>query len=125
MSDSKKKILIVDDSKFTRVSLNKIIREIEFAEIVGEALNGKEAVSLYRKLKPDLITMDLVMPNMGGIEAIEEIFKIDKSVKIIVITAIGQESMILEATQKGATEFLQKPFKKDEVINAVKRCFKK
>ena len=125
MTDSiKKKILIVDDAAFVRNRLKKIVEKTDFAEVVGEASNGDDAVNLYKELKPDLVTMDLVMPNTGGIKAIEEIIKIDKNAKIVVISAIGQEMSIIEATEKGAKEYIKKPFKEDKVHDTIKRILK-
>ena len=112
---SKKGILVVDDAKFSRNQIKRVIDEIDNGEVIGEAENGNEAVLLYEKLKPDLITMDLVMPEKGGIQAIEEIIRMDKSAIIIVISAIGQSNSMLEATEKGAKEFIVKPFKPDEL----------
>ena len=112
---SKKGILVVDDAKFSRNQIKRVIDEIDNGEVIGEAENGNEAVLLYEKLKPDLITMDLVMPEKGGIQAIEEIIRMDKSAIIIVISAIGQSNSILDVTEKGAKEFIVKPFKPDEL----------
>jgi len=112
---SKKGILVVDDAKFSRIQIKRVIDEIDNVEVIGEAENGNEAVLLYEKLKPDLITMDLVMPEKGGIQAIEEIIRMDKSAIIIVISAIGQDELMLEATEKGAKEYIVKPFKPNEL----------
>ena len=112
---SKKGILVVDDAKFSRNQIKRVIDEIDNGEVIGEAENGNEAVLLYEKLKPDLITMDLVMPEKGGIQAIEEIIRMDKSAIIIVISAIGQDDLMLEATEKGAKEYIVKPFKPNEL----------
>jgi len=101
MSEPEKKtVLIVDDAKFVRMMIKKVVGKMDFAEVVGEAANGIEGVSLYKKLKPDLVTMDLVMPNSDGLNAIDEILKFDKDAKIVVISAIGQEVTVLEATTK-------------------------
>ena len=112
---SKKGILVVDDAKFSRIQIKRVIDEIDNVEVIGEAENGNEAVLLYEKLKPDLITMDLVMPEKGGVQAIEEIIRMDKSAIIIVISAIGQDELMLEATEKGAKEYIVKPFKPNEL----------
>jgi two-component system chemotaxis response regulator CheY len=112
---SKKGILVVDDAKFSRIQIKRVIDEIDNVEVIGEAENGNEAVLLYEKLKPDLITMDLVMPEKGGVQAIEEIIRMDKSAIIIVISAIGQNDLMLEATEKGAKEYIVKPFKPNEL----------
>ena len=117
----KKGVLIVDDATFVRVRLKKIVEEMDFAEVVGEATNGDDAVALYKKLKPDLVTMDLVMPNRDGIQAIEDIMEFDKAAKIIVVSAMGQELSIKEAVDKGAKEYIQKPFKGENVHAIIKR----
>ena len=118
---SKKGILVVDDAKFSRNQIKRVIDEIDNGEVIGEAENGNEAVLLYEKLKPDLITMDLVMPEKGGVQAIEEIIRMDKSAIIIVISAIGQSNSILEVTEKGAKEFIVKPFKPDELRKVLEK----
>ena len=97
---------------------------MNFAEVVGEASNGNEAVSLYKELKPDLVTMDLIMPNADGIKAIEEIMKIDKKANIVVISAMGQELTILEATEKGAKDYIKKPFKEEDIYRTIERFLK-
>ncbi|MDD1779300.1 MAG: response regulator [Candidatus Helarchaeota archaeon] len=101
--------------------LKNIIQKIENIEICGEATNGFEAIKQYEKLKPDLVTMDLVMPEKGGIEAIEDIRKIDSKAKIVVISALGQEALVLEAAKKGAKDFITKPFKQAQIIEVMNR----
>ncbi|MHA2038039.1 MAG: response regulator [Promethearchaeota archaeon] len=98
----RRKILIVDDASFVRARLRKIVEKMDFAEVIGEATNGDDAVSFYKDLKPDLVTMDLVMPNRDGIQAIEDIMSFDKSAKIVVVSAMGQDLSIKEALEKGA-----------------------
>jgi two-component system chemotaxis response regulator CheY len=120
----KKGVLIVDDATFVRTRLKKIVEKMDFAEVVGEASNGDDAVSLYKELKPDLVTMDLVMPNRDGIQAIEDIMTFDKTAKIIVVSAMGQELSIAEAVEKGAKEYIKKPFKDDEVYTIIERQIK-
>ena len=117
----KKRILIVDDAKFTRNILKKIINKTEYSEVIGEAANGNEAIDLYIKLKPDLVTMDLVMPEKGGIETIEDLLRIDKSALIVVVSALGQEALVLEAAKKGAKDFIQKPFKDEQFLDVMER----
>ena len=125
MSNStKKRILIVDDALFVRNRLKKIVDKMDFAEVVGEAGNGIEGVSLYKKLKPDLVTMDLVMPDSDGINAIEQIIKFDKDAKIVVISAIGQEMSVLEATEKGASDYIKKPFKEEDIYQTFEKYLK-
>jgi len=120
-TDNKKSILVVDDAVFARVQIKKAVSELDYAEVIGEASNGNEAIALYKDLKPDLITMDLIMPEKGGIETIEEIIKIDKSAIILVVSAAGQEHMVMEATEKGAKDFIQKPVKKEELLRIINR----
>lgn len=119
--NNKKRVMIVDDAGFTRAMLKNIINNTNYAEVVAEAKNGKEAISLYQKIKPDMVTMDLIMPEVGGLEAIDSILKIDKYASIIVVSAIGQQDLILEATKKGAKDFIRKPFKKDQVAEILER----
>ena len=135
MTNNKKKVLIVDDAQFTRKfwrftsvkrnMLKNIINKIEQIEVIGEASNGVEAISLYKKLNPDLVTMDLVMPEKGGIEATEEILKINAKALIVVVSALGQEALVLEAAKKGAKDFIQKPFKTEQIIEVMDRILKK
>ncbi len=124
VKNEKKKVLIVDDAQFTRNMLKNIINKIEQIEVVGEASNGVEAISLYKKLNPDLVTMDLVMPEKGGIEATEEILKINPKAIIIVVSALGQEALVLEAAKKGAKDFIQKPFKNEQILEVMNRILK-
>ncbi|TET57016.1 MAG: response regulator [Promethearchaeota archaeon] len=121
---NKKKVLIVDDAQFTRNMLKNIINKIEEIEVIGEASNGVEAISLYKKLNPDLVTMDLVMPEKGGIEATEEILKINSKAMIVVVSALGQEALVLEAAKKGAKDFIQKPFKTEQIVEVMDRILK-
>ena len=122
--NEKKKVMIVDDAQFTRNMLKNIINKIEQIEVIGEASNGVEAISLYKKLNPDLVTMDLVMPEKGGIEATEEILKINSKALIVVVSALGQEALVLEAAKKGAKDFIQKPFKQEQIMEVMDRILK-
>ncbi len=97
---------------------------MDFAEVVGEAANGEDAVSLYKDLKPDLVTMDLIMPNRDGIQAIEDIMTFDKEANIIVVSAMGQQMSIDEVVEKGVKEYIKKPFKDDEIYNVIERLIK-
>ena len=123
--NDKKKVLIVDDAQFTRNMLKNIINKIDNIEVIGEASNGDEAISLYKKLNPDLVTMDLVMPSKGGIEATEEILKVNPKALIVVVSALGQEALVLEAAKKGAKDFIQKPFKTEQIVEVMDRILKK
>jgi two-component system chemotaxis response regulator CheY len=122
--NGRKRVLIVDDAQFTRNMLKNIISKIEQIEVIGEASNGVEAISLYKKLNPDLVTMDLVMPEKGGIEATEEILKINSKALIVVVSALGQEALVLEAAKKGAKDFIQKPFKTEQILEVMDRILK-
>ncbi|TFG07901.1 MAG: response regulator [Promethearchaeota archaeon] len=125
MPNNKKKVLIVDDALFTRNMLKNILNKTGYCEVVGEAENGIQAVELYKKLKPDLVTMDLVMPEQGGIEATEELIKTDPKALIVVVSALGQEALVLEAAKKGAKDFIQKPFKKEQILEVMERILLK
>ncbi len=125
MSGKISKVLIVDDAMFIRRRLKKIVEKIDSTKVVGEATNGEEAISLYKDLRPDLVCMDLVMPEKDGLKAIEEIIKFDKKAKIVVVSAMGQQSSVLEAMGKGAKEFIQKPFRDDDVYTKIERLLKK
>ncbi|MBU0549112.1 MAG: response regulator [Candidatus Omnitrophica bacterium] len=117
------KVLIVDDALFMRKMLSDILKK-EGIEVCGEAENGKEAVDKYQQVKPDLVTMDIVMPKMeeiDGVAAVKEIMKIDPQAKIIMVSAMGQHSLVVEAIQAGAKDFVTKPFQPSRVIEAVKR----
>ena len=117
------RVLIVDDALFMRRMLADILKKEGF-EICGEAENGKESVNKYQDLKPDLVTMDIVMPKMeeiDGVAAVKEIIKIDPRARIIMVSAMGQHSLVVEAIQAGAKDFVTKPFQPSRVIEAVKR----
>lgn len=113
------KILIADDAAFMRMMLADILTE-KGLEIAGEAENGEEALRLYRELKPDLVTMDIIMPGTGGINAIKDILKEDHQAKILVVSALGQKALIREALDAGAKGFVVKPFKPEKVIEEVR-----
>jgi two-component system chemotaxis response regulator CheY len=113
-----KKVLVVDDAAFMRLSLKVILAKGGF-EVIGEAGNGEEAIEKYKILKPDIVTLDITMPGMSGVEVIKEIKKIDKNAKIIMISAMGQERLIRESIINGARDFIVKPFKEDHIIKAL------
>jgi len=112
-----KTILVVDDIKFVRKTITEILEKEKY-QVVGEASNGKEALGLFAALKPDLVIMDLVMPEMNGIEATRIIVKAEKKAKIIIISAMKQESLIMEAIVAGAKDYLLKPFSDRDLIHA-------
>lgn len=115
-----KRVLIVDDAVFMRNMIRDIFSSGGF-DVVGEAANGLEAVEKYRELKPDLITMDIVMPFKSGIEATREIVAGDPRAIVVMCSALGQESLVMEAIEAGATDFIVKPFKEDEVLAIVRK----
>lgn len=114
------RILIVDDAKFMRMTLSSILNRAGH-EIVGEGENGNEAIRLYRELSPDLVTMDITMPEMSGLEAVKEIKKEYPNAKVIMCSAMGQQKMVVEAIEAGAKDFIVKPFDEGRVIEAVNR----
>jgi len=113
------KVLIVDDAAFMRMSLMMMLKKNGF-EIVGEAENGQIAIEKYLQLKPDIVTMDITMPVMDGIQATKEIMKYDREAKIIVVSAMGQEPYVKEAVVAGAKGFIVKPFKEEFVLKTLK-----
>jgi two-component system chemotaxis response regulator CheY len=114
------RILIVDDALFMRNMLRNIFSESGF-EVVGEAQNGNEAVEKYQELQPDLVTMDIVMPEKNGIEALKDIMAASADAKIVICSALGQESLIMEALEAGARDFIVKPFKPPKVIEVAQK----
>ncbi|SMB82249.1 two-component system, chemotaxis family, response regulator CheY [Desulfonispora thiosulfatigenes DSM 11270] len=118
-----KRILIVDDAAFMRMMIKDMLTKGGF-EVVGEAENGVKAVELYQELKPDLVTMDITMPEKDGIEAVKEIKQIDPNAKVIMCSAMGQQMMVMEAIQAGAKDFIVKPFQQDRVVQAVEKLLK-
>lgn len=115
------RIMIVDDAAFMRMMIKAMLMEGGH-EIVGEAENGAVAVGMYGKLKPDLVTMDITMPEMNGIEALKAIKKQHPNAAIIMCSAMGQQSFVLDAIQAGAKDFIVKPFQKDRVLGAIQRA---
>jgi two-component system chemotaxis response regulator CheY len=115
-----KKVLVVDDAAFMRLSLRTILQRNGF-EIIGEAANGEEAVNKYFDLRPDIVTMDITMPEMDGVEALTEIKKKDPSAKIVMISALGQESWVRKAIMFGANGFVVKPYKEEHIIQTLNK----
>lgn len=115
-----KTVLIVDDVAFVRRTLSEILTEAHY-RVVGEASNGLEAIQMYQKLRPNLVTMDIVMPEMSGIEATKKILKTDKDAKVVMISAMGQDALIMEAISSGARDFILKPFTTQEVLRTIER----
>jgi two-component system, chemotaxis family, chemotaxis protein CheY len=113
------RILIVDDTLFMRTLLKNILFSGGHA-IVGEAGDGDEAIEKYKELKPDLVTMDVVMPKMNGIEALKAIKALDPNARIIMCTAVGQEQMVKLAIKSGARGYVVKPFQAPKVLEEIK-----
>jgi two-component system, chemotaxis family, chemotaxis protein CheY len=111
------KIMVVDDAEFLRVRISKML--IGDGHEIIEAENGARAVSLYKANKPDLVLMDITMPEMDGLAALKEIKAFDAKAKVIMLTALGQESVVLEAIKSGARDFVVKPFERDRVLGAI------
>ncbi len=116
----KAKILIVDDAIFMRRMLSDILKE-DGHKVLAEASNGREAVEQYKKFKPDMVTMDIIMPEMGGIESVKEIMEFDPNAKVLMVSAMGQQQLVVEAIQAGAKDFVVKPFESSRVLSAVDR----
>ena len=114
------KILIVDDAAFMRMMIKDILSKNGY-EVVGEAENGAVAVNKYAEVKPDLVLMDITMPEKDGIQALKEIRANDGNAKVIMCSAMGQQALVIEAIQSGAKDFIVKPFQADRVIEAVKK----
>ena len=114
------RVLVCDDAIFMRTMISDILSGAGY-EVVGEAETGVQAIERYRALRPDLVTMDIVMPDMGGIDAVREIVKEDANAKILMCSAMGQQALVVEAIQAGAKDFVVKPFQPSRVLEAVQR----
>lgn len=115
------RVLIVDDAAFMRMMIKDILEKNGF-EIVGEASNGLKAVEIYKKEKPDVVTMDITMPDMDGIEAVKAIKAFDPAARVIMCSAMGQQTMVMDAIRAGARDFIVKPFQQDRVLEAIKKA---
>lgn len=115
-----KSILICDDAAFMRVMIKDILTKNGY-EVAGEAENGLKAVEKYNETKPDLVMMDITMPEMDGIQALKKIKEADPAANIIMCSAMGQQAMVIEAIQSGAKDFIVKPFQAERVLEAVKK----
>lgn len=113
-------MLIVDDTAFMRMTLKNIMTNNGYT-VVGEGEDGLQAVELYKKLHPSLVTMDITMPNMDGIDAIKEIMKHDTGAVIIVVSAMGQKALVIDALNAGAKDFVVKPFQPDRIAEALQK----
>ncbi|MGD2135397.1 MAG: response regulator [Gemmatimonadales bacterium] len=113
-------VLVCDDAIFMRTMISDILTGAGY-EVVGEAETGLQAVEKYKQLRPDLVTMDIVMPDMGGIDAVREIVQEDPEARILMCSAMGQQALVVEAIQAGAKDFIVKPFQPSRVLEAVER----
>ena len=114
------KILIVDDAAFMRMMIKDVLTKNGF-EVIGEAENGKIAIDRYKELNPDLVIMDITMPEMNGIDSLKGIKAINSGAKVVMCSAMGQQAMVIEAIQSGAKDFIVKPFQADRVCEAVRK----
>lgn len=115
-----KNILICDDAAFMRMMIKDILTKNGY-NVAGEAENGQKAVEKYKEVTPDLVLMDITMPEMDGIQALKEIRKTDAGAKVIMCSAMGQQAMVIESIQAGAKDFIVKPFQAERVLEAVKK----
>jgi len=114
------KVLIVDDASFMRISIKNMISKNGY-EVVGEAENGAVAIEKYKELSPDIVTMDITMPEMSGLDAMKTIVSQDPKAKVIMVSAMGQETIVRDAVLSGAKGFIVKPFKEDGLLSALKK----
>lgn len=114
------KVLIVDDAAFMRISIKNSLSKNGF-DVVGEAENGAVAIEKYKELMPDIVTMDITMPVMGGLDALKALIGMDSKAKVIMVSAMGQEAIVRDAVLCGARGFIVKPFKEDGLLSALKK----
>ena len=114
------KVMIVEDTQFMRTMLRLLFEKHDDIVVAGEADTGEKAIHLYQKLKPDVVTMDITMPNMGGVEAVKNIIKLDPKAQICMVTAMGQETFVKQSIIAGAKNFIVKPFKEEKVITVIR-----
>jgi two-component system, chemotaxis family, chemotaxis protein CheY len=116
-------ILIADDLSFMRMIQKEILTERGYT-IVGEAADGREAVEKFKNLHPDLVLLDITMPNMNGLEAMRKIFSLDPKARVIMCSALGQQNLIVEAIKAGVKDFIVKPFKPERILSAIEKALK-
>ena len=114
------KILVVDDAAFMRLTIKTILEKNGF-QVIDEACNGIDAIAKYQELRPDLVTMDITMPGMSGIDALKEIKKIDPKAKVVMVSSMGQEVLLKEAIISGAKYFIVKPFKEEDMVKTMRQ----
>ena len=115
------RVLIVDDLAFIKLIIKDTLEKTGF-EVAGEASNGVEAIEQYKRLQPDIVLMDITMPKMDGIQALQESVKIDPQAKVIMCSALGQQKLIIQSIQLGAKDFIVKPFKPERIVGAIKKA---
>jgi two-component system chemotaxis response regulator CheY len=121
MFNMAKRVLIVDDAAFMRIKLKDILEKNGY-EVAAEAQNGIEAVEKYKETNPDLVTMDITMPEKDGVEALKEIKALDADATVLMCSAMGQQSMVMDAIRAGAIDFIVKPFDTERVIKALDKA---
>lgn len=114
------KVLVVDDAAFMRISIKNYLTKNGF-EVIGEAENGIVAIEKYKELRPDIVTMDITMPEMSGLDAMKAIMSMDPGAKILMVSAMGQEAIVRDAVLSGAKGFIVKPFKEEGLVSALKK----
>ncbi|MDF2587652.1 MAG: chemotaxis protein CheY [Anaerocolumna sp.] len=115
-----KRVLIVDDASFIRLAVKTLLEKNGF-EVVGEAANGDEGIRLYNQLQPDIVTMDITMPGMSGIETLKQILQLDPKAKVLMLSAMGQEALVRDAIIAGAKSFIVKPYKDEQLIQTLNK----
>jgi two-component system chemotaxis response regulator CheY len=118
------RVLVADDASFMRQMIREIV-EAEGHEVVGEASDGDEVVEEFKRLSPDIVTMDIVMPRRSGIDAVKTIIELQPNAQVVMCSALGQESLVQEAMDAGARDFIVKPFKPDAVISTLQKVLEK
>ena len=117
-----KMVLVVDDAAFMRMMIRDILSTEGF--VIYEAVNGRDAVEKYEEIKPDLVTMDITMPEMNGIDALRAIMSSDSGARVLMVSAMGQQKLIMEALEAGALDFLVKPFQPTKVLDTINKCLR-